>query len=219
MAAASILVIHPSHPQPRLVGQAAKLLAGGGVIAYPTDSSYALGCLLDNAAGARRIRDFRHLDERHELTVMCRDLADVGRVARLDNWQFRIVRSGAPGRFTFLVPASREVPRRALRVRRSTVGVRISPHPVVAALLEATGGPMLTSTLQLAGDATPLADAQGIRHRVGGLLDLILDAGTCSNMPTTVIDLSDKAPVVVREGAGDIASLAVEAGSARPPVA
>jgi tRNA threonylcarbamoyl adenosine modification protein (Sua5/YciO/YrdC/YwlC family) len=205
-----ILTVHPTHPQPRLLRQAAAALAADGVIAYPTDSSYALGCRLDDAAGARRIRTLRALDERHELAIMCRSLGDVGRMARLDNWQFRIVRSGVPGPFTFLVPASRDVPRRALRVRRSTVGVRISPHPVVAALLDAVGGPMLTSTLQLPGDSAPLADAEDLGRLLRGQLDLVLDAGPCPNVPTTIIDLCEKVPVVVREGAGRLADLAVE---------
>jgi tRNA threonylcarbamoyl adenosine modification protein (Sua5/YciO/YrdC/YwlC family) len=205
-----LLVVHPTHPQPRVIRQAAEVLTGGGVVAYPTDSSYALGCRLDDAGGARRIRTLRALDERHELTIMCRSLADVGQVARLDNWQFRVVRSGVPGRFTFLVPASRDVPRRALRVRRSTVGVRISPHPVVAALLDALGGPMLTSTLQLPGDDAPLADAEIIARRLGAELDAVIDAGPCTNVPTTVVDLSEKVPVVVRIGGGDVATLALD---------
>jgi tRNA threonylcarbamoyl adenosine modification protein (Sua5/YciO/YrdC/YwlC family) len=206
---ARTLTIHPTHPQPRLIKQAAAVVAQGGVIAYPTDSSYALGCRLDDAAGARRIRAIRNLDERHELTIMCRDLADVGQVARLDNWQFRIVRSGAPGRFTFLVPAARSVPRRALHARRSTVGVRISPHPVAAALLDALGAPMLTSTLQLPGEPAPLAAPAVIAARLGAQLELIVDAGPCADEPTTVIDLVRDAPVIVRQGGGDVTTLAL----------
>jgi tRNA threonylcarbamoyl adenosine modification protein (Sua5/YciO/YrdC/YwlC family) len=206
---ARTLSIHPSHPQPRLIRQAATAIASGGVIAYPTDSSYALGCGLADAAGARRIRAIRGLDERHELTIMCRDLADVGQVARLDNWQFRIVRSGAPGRFTFLVPAARTVQRRALHARRSTVGVRVSPHPVVAALLEALGTPMLTSTLQLPDEPAPLADAETIAARLGAQVDLVVDAGPCGDQPTTVVDLVRDAPVIVRQGGGDVATLAL----------
>jgi tRNA threonylcarbamoyl adenosine modification protein (Sua5/YciO/YrdC/YwlC family) len=200
-------VVHPTHPQARLIRQAASLVREGAVIAYPTDSSYALGCRLDDAAAVKRIRTLRGVDDRHHLTLMCRDLADVGRVARLDNWQFRILRQGMPGSFTFLLPASREVPRRIQHARRSTIGVRVSDHPVVVALLHELGDPMLTSTLMLPGDARPLNDAEDIVARLGDPLDLVIDAGGCPNEPTTVIDLAVDPPVLVRRGRGDPASL------------
>ncbi len=199
--------LHPTHPQVRLVRQAAALLRDGAVLAYPTDSSYALGCRLDDAGATRRIRDLRDLDERHHFTLMCRSLADVGRFARLDNWQYRLLRQGIPGSFTFLLPASRAVPRRVQHARRNTIGVRVSNHPVVEALLGELDAPMLTSTLLLPGDETPLNDPEEILARMGGALDLVIDAGPCPNEPTTVIDLAVDPPVVVRAGRGDPATL------------
>jgi tRNA threonylcarbamoyl adenosine modification protein (Sua5/YciO/YrdC/YwlC family) len=200
-------VLHPTHPQARLIRQAAANVRAGGVVAYPTDSSYALGCRLDDAAAVRRIRLLRGVDERHHLALMCRDLEDVGRVARLDNWQFRILRQGVPGSFTFLLPASREVPRRVQHARRSTIGVRVSDHPVVVALLHELGDPMVTSTLMLPGEAQPLNDADAIALQLGPHIDLILDAGPCPNEPTTVIDLAVDPPVLIRRGRGDPAAV------------
>ena len=203
-------VLHPTHPQPRLLRQAAGLVRDGAVIAYPTDSSYALGCRLDDAAAVRRIRVLRGLDEHHHLALMCRDLADVGRVARLDNWQFRLLRQGVPGSFTFLLPASREVPRRIQHARRSTIGVRVSDHAVVTALLHELGDCMITSTLLMPGESDPLNDPDEIESRIGAQVDLILDAGACPNEPTTVIDLAVDPPVLVRRGRGDPAVLGLE---------
>lgn len=203
---AQFLIVYPTHPQPRLVKLAAGVLQAGGVIAYPTDSSYALGCRLGDAKAVRRIRTLRGLDERHHLTLVCRDLADVGRFARLDNWQFRIVRLGTPGGFTFLLPATREVPRSLQHPKRSTIGVRVPNHAVVRALLRDFGEPVLSTTLTLAGDNQPLNDAAMIRERLPSL-DLIIDAGPCAAMPTTVIDLAVNPPVVVRLGLGDPARL------------
>jgi tRNA threonylcarbamoyl adenosine modification protein (Sua5/YciO/YrdC/YwlC family) len=205
-------VLHPTHPQARLVRQAADSVRAGGVVAYPTDSSYALGCRLDDATAVKRIRVLRDLDERHHLALMCRDLADVGQVARLDNWQFRILRLALPGSFTFLLRASRDVPRRIQHARRSTIGVRISDHPVVVALLHELAAPMLTSTLVLPGDTDPLNDVDAIVERIGGRIDLIIDAGPCPNEPTTVIDLAVNPPVLVRRGRGDPALLGLASG-------
>jgi len=199
--------LHPTDPQLRLIRQAASLVRAGGVIAYPTDSSYALGCGLDDAAAVKRIRMLRGIDEQHHLTLMCRDLADIGRVASLDNWQFRILRQGVPGSFTFLLPASRELPRRVQHARRSTIGVRVSDHPVVTALLEALGDCMLTSTLILPGESEPLNDPDDIEERLSPSIDLLLDAGACPNEPTTVVDLAVDPPVIVRQGRGDPAVL------------
>ena len=204
---AQYFVVHPTNPQPRLMRQAAALLGEGGLIAYPTDSSYALGCRVDDAAAVKRIRALRGLDERHHLTLMCRDLGDAGRLAHLDNWQFTIVRQGVPGSYTCLLPASREVPRRVQHARRNTIGVRVSNHPVVAALLDELGGPMLTSTLLLPGDRMPQNDGVAIRDRIGSQLDLVIDAGPCPNEPTTVVDLAVDPPVLVRLGRGDPARL------------
>ncbi|MGI8895732.1 MAG: L-threonylcarbamoyladenylate synthase [Casimicrobiaceae bacterium] len=200
---AQFFSVHPTHPQPRLIRQAAEILRDGGVIAYPTDSSYALGCRLDDAHAAKRIRDIRGVDERHPLTLVCRDLADAGRFARLANWQFRIVRQGVPGSYTFLLPATREVPRRLVHPKRSTIGIRVPDHPVVTALLEALREPILSSTLMLAGETAPLNEPETIRHRLEHAVDLVVDAGPCSAAFTTVVDLAVDPPVIVRQGVGD----------------
>ena len=213
---AQYFVVHPTDPQPRLIRQAASAVRSGGVIAYPTDSSYALGCRLEDAAPLRRIRALRDLDERHHLALMCRDLADVGRFAHLDNWQFRILRQGMPGSFTFLLPASREVPRRVQHARRSTIGVRVSDHPVVRALLDELGAPMLTSTLAMPGESAPLNDPEAIRARLGNAVDVVIDAGACPNEPTTVIDLAVDPPVLVRLGRGDPARLGLATAIGAP---
>jgi tRNA threonylcarbamoyl adenosine modification protein (Sua5/YciO/YrdC/YwlC family) len=208
---APTLQIHPIDPQPRLIRQAAGILRDGGVIAYPTDSSYALGCHLDDAAAARRIRQIRGVGDAHHLTLVLRDLSEIGRFARLDNWQFRIVRKGTPGCFTFVLPATREVPRRLQHLKRSTVGVRVPRHPVVQALLAELGEPILSSTLILPGAGEPLNAADEIEDAVGRVLDLVIDAGPCPAQPTTVVDLAVAPPVVVRRGSGDPALLGLEA--------
>jgi tRNA threonylcarbamoyl adenosine modification protein (Sua5/YciO/YrdC/YwlC family) len=203
---AQFITIHPTHPQGRLIKLAAATLRAGGVIAYPTDSCYALGCRLEDAQAVKRIRALRGLDERHHLTLVCRDLADVGRLARLDNWQFRIVRQGTPGAFTFLLPATREVPRRLTHPRRSTIGVRVPDHAVVRALLLEFGAPILSTTLILPGSDEPQNDVASLRERLAEV-DLIIDAGACAAMPTTVIDLAEPPPALVRRGVGDPARL------------
>ncbi len=200
---AQYFVLHPANPQPRLIRQAAQILREGGVIAYPTDSSYALGCGLGDYDAVRRIRDIRGLDEHHHLTLVLHDLVELGRFARLDNWQFRLVRQGVPGPFTFILPATREVPKRLIHPKRSTVGVRVPDHTVVRALLTELDAPILSSTLQLPGDDAPLNDPEAIRARLEKRLDAILDAGACPAEPTTVIDLAEDAPLVVRRGRGD----------------
>jgi tRNA threonylcarbamoyl adenosine modification protein (Sua5/YciO/YrdC/YwlC family) len=207
--------VHPVNPQPRLIRQAAVILRAGGVIAYPTDSGYALGCHLGDGSGAQRIRRIRDLGDQHYLTLVLSDLSQIGHFARLDNWQFRIVRLGTPGSFTFLLPATKEVPRRLQHPRRSTVGVRVPDHPVVRALLEELGEPLLSSTLIPPGAAEPLADAASIREAMEKSLDLVIDAGTCPAAPTTVVDLAVDPPVIVRLGAGDPARLGL-AGADMP---
>ena len=204
--------VHPENPQPRLVRQAAALLRAGGVIAYPTDSSYALGCQIGDAAAAARIRRIRGVDETHFLTLVLRDLSAIGHFARLDNWQFKMVRQATPGRFTFVLPATREVPRRLKHPRRSTVGVRVPDHAVTQALLAELGEPLLSSTLILPGQVEPLNDAEKIRDELGRVIDLVIDAGACPAEPTTVVDLATEPPVIVRMGAGDPSRL----GLARP---
>jgi tRNA threonylcarbamoyl adenosine modification protein (Sua5/YciO/YrdC/YwlC family) len=201
--------VHPVDPQPRLIRQAAGILRDGGVIAYPTDSSYALGCHLGDAAAARRIRQIRGVGDTHHLTLVLRDLSEIGHFARLDNWQFRIVRQGTPGRFTFVLPATREVPRRLQHPKRSTVGVRVPGHRVVQALLDELGEPILSSTLILPGAKLPLNDAEVIRDTLGNQIDLVIDAGPCALEPTTVIDLAVLPPAIVRLGAGDPARLGI----------
>jgi tRNA threonylcarbamoyl adenosine modification protein (Sua5/YciO/YrdC/YwlC family) len=204
---AQFFPIHPIDPQPRLIRQAAEILRGGGVIAYPTDSSYALGCRLGDADAAKRIREMRGVDAAHHLTLVLRDLSEIGHFARLDNWQFRIVRQGTPGPYTFLLPATREVPRRLQHPKRSTVGVRVPDHRVVQALLAELREPILSSTLILPGASEPLNDADVIRGALGRSLDLVLDAGACPAAPTTVVDLAADPPVIVRLGSGDPARL------------
>jgi tRNA threonylcarbamoyl adenosine modification protein (Sua5/YciO/YrdC/YwlC family) len=199
--------IHPIDPQPRLIRQAAAIVRSGGVIAYPTDSSYALGCRIGDAAAAERIRALRQVDDKHHLTLVCRDLAELGRYAQLDNWQFRIVKEGVPGSFTFLLPASREVPRRLKHPHRRTVGIRVPDHAVVRALLAELGEPLLSSTLIPPRAAQPLNDPAAIRAQFERDLDLIIDSGACHLEPTTVVDLAVSPPAVIRVGRGDPAQL------------
>ena len=207
---ALLLHLHPTHPQPRLVRRIADVLRAGGVVAYPTDSSYALGCRMGDAHAARRIRALRGVDERHHLTLVCRDLAHVGRFARMDNAQFHVVRRGTPGPFTFLLRATPEVPRRVQHPRRSTIGVRVPDHPVVRALLAELDQPIVSSTLILPGADDALNDAPTIAARIGDRIDAIVDAGACAAAPTTVIDLAATPPVVLRAGRGDPAALGID---------
>ena len=201
--------VHPHDPQPRLIRQAAAIIRDGGVVAYPTDSSYALGCRLDDLAAAKRIRQIRGVGDAHHLTLVLGDLSAIGHFARLDNRQFRIVRQGTPGRYTFLLPATKEVPRRLQHPRRSTVGVRVPDHPVVRALLAELGEPILSSTLLLPGSDEPLNDPDAIRDALERQIDALLDAGPCAAQPTTVIDLAVDPPAVIRMGGGDPARLGV----------
>lgn len=200
------IAVHPSHPQLRLIRRVAAMIRDGAVAAYPTDSSYAIGCRLDDAKAVKRIRTIRALDDRHHLTLVCRDLADVGHFARLDNWQFRIVRQGTPGPFTFLLPATREVPRRLQHPRRSTIGVRVPDHAVVRSLLHEFGAPILSSTLMLPGDEHAVGDAADLRDRAVGI-DVVIDAGSIAATPTTVIDLAEPPARLVRLGGGEPARL------------
>ena len=207
---AQFFTVHPRDPQPRLIRQAAAILHGGGVIAYPTDSSYALGCQLGDATAARRLREIRGVGDRHHLTLVCRDLAEIGHYARIDTWQFRILKHATPGSYTFILPATREVPRRLQHPKRSTVGVRVPDHAVVRALLAELGEPILSSTLILPGDPQPLNDPEEIRDRLERLVELIIDSGPCSLQPTTVVDLATDPPTLVRLGRGDPAQLGVD---------
>jgi len=206
---AQYFTIHPTHPQPRLIRLAAAIVRDGGVIAYPTDSSYALGCHMDDAEAAARIRRIRGVDERHYLTLVLRGLSDIGRFAKFDNWQFRIIRLGTPGSYTFLLPAKREVPRRLQHPKRSTIGVRVPNHAVVQALLEELGEPIISSTLIMPGSTEPLNDAQTIRDELGTEIELVIDAGPCPAEPTTVVDLAEPPARIVRRGGGDPVRLGI----------
>ncbi len=194
--------IHPSHPQARLIRQAVEIVQGGGVIAYPTDSSYAFGCHLGDKVALDRIRALRQLSRRHLLTLMCRDLSVIATYARVDNSQYRALRHATPGPFTFVLQASREVPKRLLQDRRKTLGLRIPDNPIVQALLAELGEPMLSTSAVLPGETLPLTDAYEIRAQLEKQLDLVIDGGACGVMPSTVVDLTLAPPGVLREGLG-----------------
>ena len=207
---AQLFAIHPTHPQVRLVRRAADIVRRGGVVAYPTDSCYALGCLAAEARAIERLRRIRGIDERHHLTLMCRDLSEIARYASVDDARFRLLRSVTPGSYTFILRARHEVPRRAQHARRKTIGVRIPGHPVAHALLAELDAPMLSTTLMLPGDAQPLSDPEEIRARLERHIELVIDAGSCGTEPSTVIDLTGDAPVVLRKGTGSLAPFSVE---------
>jgi tRNA threonylcarbamoyl adenosine modification protein (Sua5/YciO/YrdC/YwlC family) len=196
--------LHPLTPQTRLIRRAAEIVRAGGVIAYPTDSCYALGCHIGDKTALERVRRIRQADRHHHFTLVCRNLADVGRFAKLATWQFRLIRACTPGPYTFLLPATRETPRRLQHERRRTIGVRIPDHPVPLALLEVLGEPLLSSTLILPAHGVALNDAHEIRRHLEHQLDLVIDSGPCEGEVTTVVDLSTESPRLVREGKGDI---------------
>jgi tRNA threonylcarbamoyl adenosine modification protein (Sua5/YciO/YrdC/YwlC family) len=208
---AQFFAIHPTTPQARLVRRAADIVRAGGLIAYPTDSCYALGCLASAARALERLRRVRGIDERHHLTLMCRDLSEIARYAIVDDARFALIKRATPGSYTFILPARREVPRRAQHARRKTIGVRIPGHPVAYALLAELDAPMLSTTLSLPGDAQPLSDAGEIRERLERQLDLVIDSGSCGVEPSTVIDLTGDAPRVLRKGRGSLAPFTVAA--------
>ncbi len=199
--------IHPENPQPRLIKRAAEIMRAGGVIVYPTDSCYALGCHIGDKAAMERIRVIRNIDERHHFALVCRDLSELATYARVDNQQFRLLRATTPGSYVFILEATRELPKRLQHAKRRTIGLRIPDHPVVNALLTELGEPILTSTLLLPGDEFPHTDAQEIRERLEHQVDLILDGGSCGIEPTTVVDLTGPAPVVTRAGKGSLVPL------------
>ena len=205
---ARYLDVHPRDPQPRLIGQAVALLRDDALIAYPTDSCYALGCRLDSPDGADRIRRIRSLDDKHHFTLVCSDFGQLGQFVHLDNAAFRSIKAATPGPYTFILTATREVPKRLAHPKKRTVGVRIPDHPVVRALLRELGTPLLSSTLLLPGDETPMTDGWSIKEALDNQVDAVLDAGDCGTDPTTVVDLSGGAPQVVRVGAGDAARFA-----------
>ena len=202
--------VHPELPQPRLIRQAAEIVRGGGLIALPTDSAYALGGTVGNPIVIERIRRIRRVDERHHLTLMCRDLSEIAHYARVDNAQYRMVKAATPGSYTFILEGTKELPRRVLHPKRKTIGLRVPDHPVVRALLAELDGPLLTSTLSLPGESQPLSDPEEIRRRLEKDVDLVIDAGPCGTQATTIVDLTGGAPELVRLGRGDPALLGLE---------
>lgn len=195
--------VHPDNPQPRAIAQTVALLRDGGLIAYPTDSCYALGFELDNPTGADRIRQIRRLDDKHDFALVCADFAQLGQFVQLDNAAFRSIKAATPGPYTFILPATKEVPRRLAHPKKKTVGARIPASAVVQALLRELGKPLVSSTLLLPGADEPLSDGWTIKEELDHLVDAVLDAGDCGTSPTTVVDWSQGYPEVVRVGAGD----------------
>lgn len=202
-----LLELHPKTPQVRLIRRAVEVLRGGGVIVYPTDSCYALGCALGDKAAMERIARIRHIEKEHNFTLVCRDLSELARYARVENWQYRVLKSCTPGPYTFVLEATREVPRRLQNPKRRTIGIRVPDHPVPLLLLESLGEPLMSSTLTLPGEPYPMTDANEIFERLRKDVDLVLDGGNCGLEPTTVVDLAGAAPVVLRVGRGDVARL------------
>lgn len=207
---AQFFTLHPEHPQPRLIRQAAEIMRGGGLVAFPTDSAYALGGVTGDADLLQRIRRIREVDERHHFTLMVRDLSEIATFARVDNAQYRLLKATTPGPYTFILEGTKELPRRVLHPKRKTIGLRVPDHPVVAALLAELEEPILTSTLLLPGDDLPLTDPEDIRERMGKQVDLVIEAGACGPEATTVIDLTSGAPSLVRAGRGELAPFGLE---------
>ena len=208
---AQFFEVHPDNPQPRLLRQAVALLEQGGVLAVPTDSSYALACHLDDKGAADRLRQIRGVDDKHHLTLLCRDLSELASYARVDNRQYRLLKSATPGAYTFILEATREVPRRVSHPQRKTIGLRVPQHHALQALLALHGAPLLATTLILPEEDQPLNDAHEIRERLERTLAGVIDAGACASEPTTVVDLSPMgdggAPIVLREGRGELEAL------------
>lgn len=204
---AQFFEVHPDNPQLRLLKQTASILHAGGVAAIPTDSSYALVCHLDDKNAADRLRRIREVDDKHHLTLLCRDLSELSSYAKVDNLQYRLIKQATPGAYTFILEATKEVPRRLSHPSRRTIGLRVPDHAVTQALLAELGQPLLATTLIPAGESMPLNDPQEIREQYERLVDAIVDAGACAMQPTTVIDMSQGDIVIVREGAGDLARL------------
>jgi tRNA threonylcarbamoyl adenosine modification protein (Sua5/YciO/YrdC/YwlC family) len=207
---AELISVHPDDPQPRLIKQAAEIIRAGGLAAYPTDSAYALGGHLGDAALLERIRRIRGVDERHHFTLMCRDLSEIAIYARVDNAQYRLLKATTPGAYTFILEGTRELPRRVLHPKRKTIGLRVPDNRFVLALLAELNEPLLSSTLSLPGEEMPLCDADTIEARIGGLLDLIIDCGPCRAQATTVVNLANGTPELVRAGRGPLQPFGLE---------
>ena len=201
---AQFFSLHPEHPQPRLINQAAEILRSGGLAAIPTDAAYSLVGVTGHAPLLDRIRRIRGVDERHHFTLLCRDLSEIAKFARVDNVQFRLLKSATPGSYTFILEGTKELPRRLLHPKRKTIGLRVPDHPLVLALLEALDEPLLSSTLILAGEEESLSDSDEIRERLEKQLDLVMDVGACGQEMTTVINLTEGEPQLVRAGRGSL---------------
>jgi tRNA threonylcarbamoyl adenosine modification protein (Sua5/YciO/YrdC/YwlC family) len=205
---ARLVEIHPTDPQPWRVAEIVATIRSGGLIAYPTDSSYALGCHIGDKGAMDGIRRIRRTDKNHNFTLVCSDLSEISLYARFDNWAYRLIKSLTPGPYTFILQATREVPKRLQNPRRKTIGIRVPDHAIVRAMLQALGEPIMSSTLTLPGEDTPLTDAHDIEARIGHQIDLIVDGGATGIEPTSVIDLSEGSINVLRQGRGDITALA-----------
>lgn len=203
--------IHPESPQQRLLVHAVQAIRDGGVLVFPTDSCYALGCHLGDKSALEKIRDIRQIDDRHHLTLMCRDLSEIAQYARVDNVQYRLLKASTPGSYTFILEGSKELPRRVMHPKRKTIGLRIPAHPVALALLEELGEPLITTTLMLPGDEDPLTEGWEIQDRLDGQVAKVLDGGYCGTEPTTVLDLTEGTPQLVRAGRGPLAPFGLEA--------
>ncbi|MDO8306122.1 L-threonylcarbamoyladenylate synthase [Herminiimonas sp.] len=197
--------IHPENPQARLISQAAQVIRDGGIVAVPTDSCYALVCHLDDKDAVTRLRRIRNVDDKHHLTLLCRDLSEIALYARVDNQQYRLLKAATPGSYTFILEASKEVPRRLSHPSRKTIGLRVPENRIVQALLEELAQPLIGTTLILPDEEEPLNDPEEVRDRLAKLVDLVIDGGACSLQPTTVIDLTGPEPVLQRQGRGDAA--------------
>ena len=208
---AQLFSIHPTHPQPRLIRQAADIVRAGGVIVYPTDSCYALGCHIGDKAAAERLRRIRQVDATHHFTLVCRDLAEIANFAKVDNAQYRLLKTATPGAYTFILEASREVPRRLAHPKRRTIGLRVPQNVIAHALLAELGEPLLSTTLLLPYVDEPLNDAEEIRERLEHLVELVIDGGPCGIEPTSVIDMTQGEPEVVRAGAGSLIDIGLAA--------
>jgi tRNA threonylcarbamoyl adenosine modification protein (Sua5/YciO/YrdC/YwlC family) len=204
---ARIVDIHPTNPQPRRIAEVVATIRGGGLVAYPTDSSYAFGCHIGDKRAMDRIRRIRRTDKKHNFTLVCSDLSEISLYAQFDNWAYRLMKSLTPGPYTFILQATREVPKRLQNPRRRTIGLRVPDHPIVHAMLDALGEPIMSSTLTLPGDDLPLTSVVEIEDRIGSQIELIIDGGPTGIEPTSVIDLSGGSVEILRVGRGDVSSL------------
>lgn len=205
---AELIEIHPTDPQPRRVKQIVQIIRDGGLIAYPTDSSYAFGCRIGDKKAIDRIHRIRRTDKHHNFTLVCEDLSEISIYARVENWAYRLIKSLTPGPYTFILPATRQLPKMLQNPKRRTIGIRVPDHPLVSAMLEELGEPIMSSTLLLPGDDLPLTDPMDIEERIGHQVDAIIDAGPTGIQPTSVLDLSSGTAEVLRVGRGDVSQLA-----------